>query len=95
MQMKFVWDEIKNKSNQQKHGIWFDEAQTIWADPGANEFFDPEHSNDEERFIRIGYSVRSRILLVVFCELKEGEVVRIVSARKATSREKKDHEEGI
>jgi uncharacterized DUF497 family protein len=93
--LKFGWDETKNKTNHQKHGVWFEEAQTVWADPSAVEFFDPEHSKDEDRFIRIGYSTRSRLLLVVFCELDDAEQVRIVSARKATTKERKQHEEGV
>ena len=93
--MRFEWDERKNSTNFEKHGIWFEEAQTVWADPHAQEFFDPDHSVAEDRFIRVGYSRRERILLVVFCERQEENAVRIISARKATSREVRDHEEGI
>jgi uncharacterized DUF497 family protein len=95
--MLFEWDEDKNKTNKEKHGVWFEEAQTVWADSHAVEFFDSEHSDKEDRFLRIGYSKLNRVLLVVFCEpVSEGEeVVRIISARKATSKERKDYEEGI
>ena len=93
--MKFEWDENKNRSNFKKHGIWFEEAQTIWADAKSVEFFDPEHSSDEYRFIRIGHSTRSRLILVVFCERAEGSAIRIISARKATAREMRDYEKGI
>jgi uncharacterized DUF497 family protein len=93
--MKFGWDENKNRSNFKKHGVWFEEAQTIWADVKAVEFFDPEHSSDEDRFIRIGHSTRSRLILVVFCERAEGSTIRVISARKATTREKRDYEKGI
>lgn len=93
--MTFEWHEGKNFSNARKHGVWFEEAQTVWADSGAVEFHDPEHSEDEDRFIRIGYSSASRILLVVFCEKEQGLVIRIIGARKATPRERKQYEEGI
>jgi hypothetical protein len=91
----FERHEEKNSANCRKHGVWFEEAQTVWADPGAVEFHDPEHSAGEERFIRIGYSSASRILLVVFCEREQGRVIRIIGARKATPRERKQYEEGI
>ena len=93
--MKFEWDDSKNSLNFDRHGIWFEEAQTVWADSHAHEFYDPEHSSEEDRFIRVGYSTKERILLIVFCERHDGKVIRIISARKATSKEKKDHEEGI
>lgn len=92
--MKFEWDDSKNETNYRKHGIWFEEAQSIWADPHSLEFFDPEHSEAEDRFIRIGHSTKSRLLLVAFCE-RDGSSVRIISARKATSKEMKNYEKGI
>jgi uncharacterized protein len=67
----------------------------VWADRKSIEFYDPEHSQSEDRFIRVGHSTRARLLLVVFCERDEGGVVRIVSARKATPKERKQYEEGI
>ena len=93
--MNFEWDEAKNAANFDKHGIWFEEAQTVWADPHAMEFLDPDHSATEDRFIRIGYSTRGRILRVVFCERNCSETVRIIPSRKATSKEFKTYEEGI
>lgn len=93
--MKFEWDEEKNRTNHAKHGVWFEEAQTVWADASAAEYFDPEHSDQEDRFIRVGRSTGLRLLLVVFCERREDQVVRIVSARKTTTKEREDHEEGI
>ena len=93
--MKFEWDEVKNDLNFKKHGIWFEEAQTVWTDPSSQEFFDPEHSSQEERFIRVGYSTAQRILLIVFCEKENGRAIRIISARKATPKERKQYEEGI
>jgi len=92
--MKFEWDEKKNRSDFKKQGIWFEEAQAIWVDSKSIEFFNPEHSSKEDRYIRIGHSTKSRILLVIFCE-REGSTIRIISARKATSQEMRDYEKGI
>ena len=64
----FEWDDSKNRRNYKKHGIWFEEAQTIWADIASIEFYDPEHSEREDRFIRIGLSTLPRLLLAVFCK---------------------------
>lgn len=93
--MRFDWDELKNQSNFKKHSVWFEEAQTLWADTSSVEFLDPEHGDGEERFIRVGHSTNSRILLVVFCERESGNTIRIISARKATPKERKQYEEGI
>ena len=93
--MKFEWNDEKNIANFRKHEVWFEEAQTIWADEKSSEFFDPDNSDDEDRFIRIGHSTKPRLLLVVFCEREEGNTIRIISARKATKEEEKDYEEGI
>lgn len=95
--MNFEWDENKNISNHKKHTIWFEEAQTVWADPHSMEFFDLEHDISEERFIRIGHSSRSRLLLVIFCERskKKDNSIRIISARKATTKERANYEKGI
>jgi len=93
--MRFDWDETKNTRNHGKHGVWFEEAQTIWADPRATEFFDPDHLEDEDRFLRVGYSTKDRLLLVVFCERCDGDVVRLISARRATSREASEYEKGV
>jgi hypothetical protein len=86
--LKFEWSKAKNATNQLKHGISFDEAQTVFFDEYATQFFDEEHSNDEERFIMLGMSHRARVLVVCHCERKGGNVIRIISARKATAREK-------
>ena len=93
--MEFEWDEHKNKSNLRKHGIWFEEAQTIWVDSTAAEFFDSAHSSNEDRFIRIGHSTGNRVLVVVFCERASGSTIRLISARKATAREMRQYEKGI
>jgi len=93
--MQWEWDEDKNLANFRKHQIWFEEAQTIWVDAESVEFFDSEHSENEDRFIRVGRSSKQRLLLVVFCERGEGEIIRIISARKATKLERTEYEEGI
>jgi len=93
--VKWEWDEKKNRANFNKHEVWFEEAQSIWADAGSLEFFDPIHSDREDRFIRIGRSTRNRLLLVVFYERASCEVIRVISARKATPSEKREYEEGI
>ena len=95
MKYTFEWDDSKDIANFEKHGVWFEEAKTVWADPLATETFDPEHSEKEDRFLRIGVSTLQKTLLVVFCELEDGKVIRIISARKATPQERKQYEEGI
>ncbi len=91
--MNYEWDESKNISNRKDHdGVSFEEARTVWADPLLKELYDTDHSTTEERFIAIGHSEKSRILMVVFCE-RSADTIRIISARKATSKEIKDYEE--
>lgn len=91
--LKFEWDEKKNRSNRQKHGLWFEEAIQVFDDPFAIRFDDPHHI--EDRFVLLGCSQGLRILIIVFCERENGEVLRIISARKATKKEAKTYEEGI
>ena len=93
MALSFEWDEDKAASNESKHGVTFDEASTVFADPLAVIFGDEEHSEDEIREIIIGHSILERLLLVSFTE-RGVDVVRIISARRATKRERKDYEEG-
>lgn len=93
--LAFEWNDEKSKANFKKHGIWFEEARTVWSDPHAIEFFDSDHSANEDRFIRVGTSSRHKTLLIVFSEKHGGEVIRIVSARKLTNGERKQYEEGV
>ena len=93
--LKFEWDEKKNKSNRTKHGIWFEEAQSVFDDKNGRLFIDPDHSDDEDRFILIGNSTSSSLLVVVHCYRDENDLVRIISARKATKKERKYYEERI
>jgi len=85
--MEFEWDDHKAESNLKKHGIRFSEAVTVWLDSSALEMTDPDHSEKEERWIRLGLSQNIRVLVVVYVEKVEGERVRIISARKAKPRE--------
>ena len=91
MSLAFEWDDSKARSNRRKHGVSFEEAATIFGDPLSLTIEDPEHSVGEERFVIIGESARSRLLVVVFTE--RGDRIRIISAREATSREARDYEQ--
>jgi len=85
--IKFEWDPAKATANIKKHGVSFEEAQSTFYDEFAIQFFDNDHSSDEERFLLLGMSTGSRLLLVAHCEREAGHVIRIISARKATKRE--------
>jgi uncharacterized DUF497 family protein len=93
--LRFAWDESKNRSNRAKHGVWFEEAQSAFDDPNARVFHDPEHSEDEERFILLGVSSVARPLAVFHCYRESDSLIRIISARKATKKEVRFYEEGI
>ncbi len=84
MDLRFEWDERKNKSNQRKHGVSFAEAQSVFYDEYARLIPDDEHSEDEERFVLLGLSRRLRMLIVCHCYRQKDDVVRIISARRAT-----------
>ena len=86
--IKFEWDARKDSANQRKHGISFEEAQSVFFDENAVQFYDEHHSEQEDRFIMLGLSIRSRILVVCHCERESGNVIRIISARKATRSER-------
>ena len=85
--MRFEWDPIKAAANAKKHKITFEAAKTVFYDDFAVQFFDEEHSVDEERFLLLGLSSDARLLLVCHCETEDGDVIRIISARKATANE--------
>ncbi len=87
--IRFSWDEKKNRANQKKHRISFDEAQTVFFDENAIEYFDPDHSVDEDRFLMLGISFRLRVLVVSYSLRQRGSEIRIISARKATKKEQK------
>ncbi len=90
--MDFEWDEDKADSNLRKHGVEFSEAMTVFADPLALTGYDPDHSDDEDRFITMGQSTEGRLLIVSHTD--RDEKIRIISAREANRRERKDYEDG-
>lgn len=85
--IKFEWDPKKAESNLKKHQVSFEEAQSVFYDDFAVQFFDEENSSQEDRFLMLGMSAGAKLLIVCHCEREEGEVIRIISARKATQRE--------
>ena len=87
--LRFTWDKSKSKANQKKHGISFEEAQTVFFDENAIEYFDPDHSESEDRFLLLGLSSSLRTLVVSHCYRKRESLIRIISARKATKKEQK------
>ena len=90
----FEWDSVKASANKKKHGISFDEAKTVFFDENAVVIHDPGHSNHEERFVILGMSVVSRMLVVIHCYRKNDQVIRIISARKATKNESIQYRNG-
>lgn len=89
--LSFEWDNRKSLENAKKHGVSFEEAQTVFLDENALRFFDPEHSEDEDRFIMLGMSSRLRVLVVAHCLRESNSIIRIISARKAGKREERDY----
>jgi len=83
----FTWDDTKNISNERKHGVSFEEAQTVFFDENAVEFDDPDHSINEERFILLGLDQSLKALVVCHCYRNNESEIRIISARKATKKE--------
>jgi len=90
--MQFDWDHEKAERNFQKHEVSFQEAKTAFDDPFCIDFFDPDHSDEEKRFILVGQSSESRLLFVSYTE--RANKVRIISARQVTPRERRDYEYG-
>ncbi|NCR43325.1 MAG: BrnT family toxin [Microcystis aeruginosa G13-07] len=85
--LTFEWDIDKNRVNQKKHGVSFEEAKSVFYDDNAIQFWDDDHSEQEDRFLLLGKSYKMRILLIVHCYREEESVIRIISARKATKNE--------
>ena len=90
-ELEFEWDNNKNEKNKKKHGISFEEAQTVFYDEEALVIDDPDHSKEEERFIILGYSNRANLLIVCHCYRSADMIIRIISARKATKNETKQY----
>lgn len=90
--LRFEWDENKNEINKRKHKISFEEAKTVFYDDEALVIDDPDHSEEEERFIILGFSERANLLVVCHCYRASETVIRIISARKATKSERNFYE---
>ncbi len=90
--MDFEWDESKAAVNLRKHGVSFGEAMTVFDDPLYIDFYDPDHSDGEYRYIVLGTSIQNRLLLVAYTE--RGDIIRLISARQATRAEQKAYEQG-
>ncbi len=91
MKIDFTWDRNKSYENQRKHAISFEEAKTVFFDDNARLLHDPDHSEDEQRFIILGMSIRLRILIVCHCYRENDTLIRIISARKASKNEQKQY----
>jgi uncharacterized protein len=89
--LNFVWDENKNRKNIISHVVSFEEAKTVFFDPNAKVIYDPDHSKDEDRFIILGLSKLLNILVVCHCYRESEKTIRIISARKATPKERKQY----
>ena len=89
--ISFSWNDRKNKANQKKHGVSFDEAKTVFYDENAIRYFDPDNSEDEDRFLMVGVSRNLRMIIVCHCFREEDSVIRIISARKATKSEEDNY----
>jgi len=89
--VRFAWDESKAIENQRKHGVSFAEAATVFADENGRMKHDPDHSQDEDRFLLLGFSSKLRVLIVCHAYRENDEVIRIITARKATPNERKQY----
>lgn len=87
--LQFEWDPRKATANLKKHGISFEEAKSVFYDDRARLIDDPDHSDEEDRFVLLGLSHTLRVVVVCHCYRGDGDVIRIISARKATARESK------
>jgi uncharacterized protein len=82
--IQFDWDKAKDRDNLRKHGVSFEEAQTVFLDENAIRYFDPDHSEEEDRFIMLGMSFKRNVLVVCHCYRLDDAIIRLISARKAT-----------
>ncbi|MCO5143620.1 MAG: BrnT family toxin [Oligoflexia bacterium] len=92
--MIFVWDNSKNQSNKKKHSVSFEEAETVFYDTTARLIADLDHSKDEDRYILLGMSSLLKLLVVVHVYKESDEIIRIISARKASKKEQKEYKKG-
>jgi len=93
--VRFEWDPRKSRANQAKHGVSFEEARTAFLDENARVIPDSEHSDDEERFVLLGLSIRLRVLVVCHCYRASDRIVRIISARRADPSERRYYAENL
>ncbi len=91
IELGFEWDQRKAKANIKKHGVSFDEARSAFYDENAIQFHDPDHSNEEDRFVLLGLSFKTQVLVVCHCFRESETVIRIISARKADKDEELDY----
>ncbi|HWR57941.1 MAG TPA: BrnT family toxin [Thermodesulfovibrionales bacterium] len=89
--IRFEWDAAKAPENRRKHGVSFEEAQTVFFDENAIRYFDPDHSGDEDRFLMLGMSFRMQVIVVCHCYRVSDSVIRIISARKANRKEQESY----
>lgn len=89
-EIRFTWDETKSRENERKHKVSFEEAQSTFLDENALRFFDPDHSEEEDRFLLLGMSFKLRVLVVSHC-YREKDSIRIISARKADKKEQSNY----
>lgn len=90
-EIRFEWDPDKEKLNVEKHGVTFEEAESVFYDEQAIQFYDDEHSEWEDRFLMLGLSAKLKLLLVCHCLREKDSVIRIISARKATNAESRHY----
>lgn len=91
--VRFEWDPRKSRSNKAKHGISFEEARSAFLDENARVIPDPEHSENEERFVLLGMSIRLRVVVVCHCYRRSDQLIRIISARRADPAERRQYAE--
>ena len=89
--LRFEWDRRKDVANRRQHGVGFEEARSAFLDENARVILDPEHSDEEERFILLGLSVALRVLVVCHCYREDEQVIRIISARRANRSEQRQY----
>ena len=89
--LRLEWDAKKDRANQAKHGVSFEEAKTAFLDEGARVIADPEHSEDEDRFILLGLSIHLRVLVICHCYRESENAIRIISARRANRSEQREY----
>lgn len=94
MSLRFEWDPVKAASNLRKHGVSFEDAQTVFSDEHARLIDDPDHSQEEDRLVLLGMSSSLRLLVVAHCYRSASTVIRIISARRATRTEQRSYLQG-